>query len=160
MTHFEIIPARSSRSAIQSLSYATRLASLAALAIVVMTLGVGCSGNSVTGPTPMPEPAPPAEAPAPPQAIPVLEPLPMPLTPVGEADLIVSRLRFRVGGETHAPVYDVPALDPDAQYHITRKVTLSVAQNYQATGWADDLDQVNESDESNNTTARVFTVAP
>jgi hypothetical protein len=179
MTHFEIKP----------FSYTGRLASLAILAIAAMTLGVGCSSDSVTGPTPMPQPEPPAEA----QVTPVLEPLPMPVTPfVGEPDLIVSiinfspgapkagdeitfwvfvknvgdgaaaasKLRFRVGGETYAPQYDIPALDPDAQHRITRKVTLSVAQNYQATSWADDEDDVAESDEANNTTAKVFTVAP
>ena len=177
MTHFEIKP----------FSYTGRLASLAILAIAAMTLGVGCSSDSVTGPTPMPQPEPPAEV----QDTPVLEPLPLPVT-LGAPDLIVSiinfspgaptagdeitfwvfvknignvsatasSLRFKVGGETHAPQYDIPALDPEQQHRITRKVTLSVAQNYQATGWADDLGQVDESDEGNNTTAKVFTVAP
>ena len=181
MTHFEIKP----------FSYTGPLVSLAILAIAAMTLGVGCSSDSVTGPTPMPqpEPAPPAEVQ--PQVTPVLEPLPLPVT-LGEPDLIVSiinfspgapkagdeitfwvfvknignapatasSLRFRVGGETYPPVVGVPALEPDAEYRYTRKVTLGVAQNYQATAWADDLGQVDESDEANNTTARVFTVAP
>lgn len=183
MTHFEIKP----------FSYTGRLASLAILAIAAMTFSVGCSSDSVTGPTPMPQPEPTPAAEAQPQVTPVLEPLPLPATALlGEPDLIVSiinfspgaptagdeitfwvfvknvgdgaaaasKLRFRVGGETHAPQYDIPALDPDAQHRITRKVTLSVAQNYQATGWADDLGQVDESDEGNNTTAKVFTVAP
>jgi subtilase family serine protease len=178
MTHFEIKP----------FSYAGRLAALATLAIVAMTLGVGCSSDAVTGPTPMPEPEPQAEVQ--PEITPVLEPLPATL--LGQPDLIVSNinfspgapkagdeitfwvfvknvgdasapassLRFKVGGETYPPVVGVPALDPDEQYRFTRKVTLSVAQNYQVTGWADDLDEVAESDEANNTTARVFTVAP
>jgi len=178
MTHFEIKP----------LSYTGRFVSLAALAIVAMTLGVGCSSDPVTGPTPMPQPEPPAEVQ--PVITPVLEPLPATLA--GEPDLIVSninfspgapkagdeitfwvfvknvgdgasassKLRFRVGGETYAPLYDIPALDPDQQHRITRRVTLSVAQNYQVTGWADDEDDVAESDEGNNTTARTFTVAP
>ena len=183
MTHFEIKP----------FSYTGRLASLAILAIAAMTLGVGCSSDSVTGPTPMPQPEPTPAAEAQPQVTPVLEPLPLPATALlGEPDLIVSiinfspgaptagdeitfwvfvknignapaapsSLRFRVGGETFAPQYDIPALDPDAQHRITRKVTLSVAQNYQATAWADDEDDVAESDEANNTTAKVFTVAP
>ncbi|MCG6926943.1 MAG: hypothetical protein LJF30_16755 [Acidobacteria bacterium] len=178
MTHFEIKP----------FSYTGRLAALATLAIVAMTLGVGCSSDAVTGPTPMPEPEPPAEVQ--PQIIPAIEPLPATL--LGQPDLIVSNinfspgapkagdeitfwvfvknvgdapatassLRFKVGGETYPPVVGVPALDPDEEYRFTRKVTLSVAQNYQVTGWADDLDDVAESDEANNTTARVFTVAP
>jgi subtilase family serine protease len=192
MTRFAIKPARSCHrvGALKSLSYPGRLASIAAVAIVAMTLAVGCSSDSVTGPTPMPEPE--AEAEVQPQATPVLEPLPLPVTPLGQADLIVSiinfspgapkagdeitfwvfvknignasatasSLRFRVGGESQPPVVAVPELAPDAEYRYTRKVTLNVAQSYQATGWADDLDQVAESDESNNTTARVFTVAP
>ena len=180
MTNFEIKP----------FSYTGRLASLAILAIVAMTLGVGCSSDSVTGPTPMPQPEPEPPAEAQPLITPVLEPLPATLA--GEPDLIVSNinfspgapkagdeitfwvfvknignasatassLRFRVGGETYAPLYDIPALDPDQQHRITRRVTLSVAQNYQVTGWADDEDDVAESDEGNNTTARTFTVAP
>jgi len=180
MTNFEIKP----------FSYTGRLASLAILAIVAMTLGVGCSSDSVTGPTPMPQPEPEPPAEAQPLITPVLEPLPATLA--GEPDLIVSiinfspgapkagdeitfyvfvknignapatasSLRFKVGGETYPPVVGVPALAPDEQYQFTRKVTLSVAQNYQATAWADDLGQVDESDEANNTTARVFTVAP
>jgi hypothetical protein len=171
MTHFEIKP----------LSHTGRLASLAALAIAAMSLGVGCSGDPVTGPTTVPQ----AE----------LQPLPNPsLQPVfvGEPDLIVSNinfspgapkagdeitfwvfvenigdgpsssssLRFKVGGESQPPVVDVPDLAPGEEYRYTRKVTLNVAQGYQATAWADDLDDVTESDEGNNTTARVFTVAP
>jgi hypothetical protein len=178
MTHFESKP----------FSYTGHLASLAILAIAAMTLGVGCSSDPVTGPTPMPQPEPPAEVQ--PLITPVLEPLPATLA--GEPDLIVSNinfspgapkagdeitfwvfvknignasatassLRFKVGGETYPPVVDVPALEADAEYRYTRKVTLSVAQNYQVTGWADDLGDVAESDEANNTTARVFTVAP
>jgi len=182
MTHFEIKP----------FSYTGRLAALATLAIAAMTLGVGCSSDPVTGPTPMPQPEPAPQAEVQPQVTPVLEPLPLPVTLLGEPDLIVSiinfspgapkagdeitfwvfvknigdapaaasSLRFKVGGETYPPVFDVPELDPDEQHQLTRKVTLSVAQNYQVTGWADDLDDVAESDEGNNTTARTFTVAP
>jgi len=177
MTRFEIKP----------FSHTGRLASLAILAIAAMSLGVGCSSDSVAGPTPMPQPEsevqPQVTTVLEPLPLPVTLGEPdlivsiinfSPGAPtagdeitfwvfvknIGNAPATASSLRFRVGGETHAPVYDVPALDPDAQYRITRKVTLGVAQNYQATAWADDLGQVDESDEANNTTAKVFTVAP
>jgi subtilase family serine protease len=170
MTHSEIKP----------LSQTGRFASLVVLAMAATTLGVGCSSDPVTGPSPMP--------------LAEIQPINPNLQPVifGEPDLIVSninfspgapkagdeitfwvfvknsgtgpaaasRLRFKVGGETQPPVVDVPGLGADEEYRYTRKVTLSVAQTFQATAWADDLDDVAESDESNNTTAKVFTVAP
>lgn len=170
MTHFEIKP----------LSHTSRLASLVILAIAATTLGVGCSSDPVTGPSPVP-----------PAQIQPINPNLQPLI-VGEPDLIVSninfspgapkagdeitfwvfvknagdgpaaesRLRFKVGGESQPPVVDVPALGADEEYRYTRKVTLSVAQTFQATAWADDDDDVAESDEGNNTTAKLFTVAP
>ena len=180
MTHFEIKP----------FSYTGRLASLAILAIAAMTLSVGCSSDSVTGPTPMPQPEPTPAAEAPPQVTPALEPLPATLA--GEPDLIVSIinfspgaptagdeitfwvfvrndgdaqadasvLRFQVGGESSPPEIPVPALDPGQEYRYERKVTLNVAQNYRSTATADALDDVAESDEANNILVRDFTVAP
>ena len=172
MTHFEIKP----------FSYTGRLASLAILAIAAMTLGVGCSSDPVTGPTTVPTPVPqiqlqplPAEAqfigtpdlivsninfsPGAPQAGDEIT-FWVFVKNTGDGPATASSLRFKVGGETYPPVVGVPALAPDEQYKFTRKVTLSVAQNYQVTGWADALGDVAESDEGNNTTARVFTVAP
>ena len=78
----------------------------------------------------------------------------------GDAQAAASTLRFQVGGETFPPEVPVPALDTGEEYRHERKVTLGVAQNYQATATADALDEVAESDEGNNVSTRSFTVAP
>jgi subtilase family serine protease len=78
----------------------------------------------------------------------------------GDAQAGASTLRFKVGGETFPPETPVPALDPGEEYRYERKVTLGVAQNYLATATADALNEVVESDESNNILTRNFTVAP
>jgi subtilase family serine protease len=171
MTHSEIKP----------LSHTSRLASLVILAIAVLALGVGCSSDPVTGPSTVP----PAQLQ--PMPNPNLQPLIVgepdlivsninfsPGAPragdeitfwvfvknTGDGPAAASRLRFKVGGESQPPIVDVPELGADEEYRYTRKVTLNVAQTFQATAWADDLDDVTESDEGNNTTARLFTVAP
>jgi subtilase family serine protease len=76
----------------------------------------------------------------------------------GNAPAAASTLQFRVGGESNPPQAAVPALSPGQEYRYERKVTLNAAQSYTATATADALDQVTESDETNNVLARTFTV--
>jgi len=76
----------------------------------------------------------------------------------GHAPAAASTLRFQVGGESNPPETAVPALAPGQEYRHERKITLNVAQSYVATATADALDQVTESDETNNVGTRSFTV--
>ncbi len=169
-------------SAPRSLRRTLTLASVAALAA---TLAIGCSGNPITGPEPLPNDG---IVTPPPTPEPQLEPLPQ---PSGQPDLVVaninfspgapttgdeitfwvfvknegnaaadsSTLWFRVGGETNPAAVTVPALDPGEDYRYERHVTLSVAQSYQVTATADALDQVSELHENNNVRTRTFSVA-
>jgi len=69
-----------------------------------------------------------------------------------------SKLELRVGGETVAPTYDVPALDPGETFEVERTVNLPVAQGYTATATADIENVVEEYNEDNNVTTDLFTV--
>jgi subtilase family serine protease len=68
----------------------------------------------------------------------------------GLAPAKASGARIRVGGDTNAPVVDVPALNPGQEWRYTRKMTLSKATNYIVRVEADARKEVEESKEGNN----------
>jgi len=77
---------------------------------------------------------------------------------VGTAKAGVSKMSFKVGGETHPPIVNVPALNPGQQFRYDRKLTLRAAHNYLATAKADVGNNVIESNESNNVLSKKFRV--
>jgi len=77
---------------------------------------------------------------------------------VGSAKAGMSKMSFKVGGETHPPIVNVPALNPGQQFRYERKVTLRVARNYLANATADVGNNVMESNESNNVLSKKFRV--
>jgi subtilase family serine protease len=166
-----------------------RTLTLASVAALAATLAIGCSGNPITGPEPLPN-----DPVVVPQPAPQLQPVPQPtpvLQPTGKPDLVISNINFspgapttsdeitfwvfvknegnlaasnstlwfRVGGETNPAAAAIPALAPGEQYRYERHVTLSVAQSYQVTATADALNVVAESHENNNVRTRTFSVA-
>jgi hypothetical protein len=77
---------------------------------------------------------------------------------VGNAPAGASKMSFKVGGETHPPVVNVPALNPGQQFRYDRKVTLRAARNYIAIAKVDVGNNVIESNESNNVLSEKFGV--
>jgi len=69
-----------------------------------------------------------------------------------------SKLELKVGGETTPPTYDVPALEPGETFEVERTLNLPVAQSYSATATADIENVVEEYNEDNNVTTKMFTV--
>ena len=70
-----------------------------------------------------------------------------------------STLSFRVGGETKAKMFDVPALGPgETSPPTVRRKTLRIAQNYRNTAIADVNNEVIELNEQNNKRTDNFTV--
>lgn len=69
-----------------------------------------------------------------------------------------STLSFRVGGETKAKMFDVPALGPGETFTARRWETLSIAQNYRNTAIADVNNDVLELNGQNNKRTDNFTV--
>ena len=67
-------------------------------------------------------------------------------------------MRPEVGGETHPPIINVPALNPGQQFRHERKLTLGVARDYIAIAKADVSGNVLESNESNNGLSKKFRV--
>ncbi|MFA9403759.1 MAG: CARDB domain-containing protein [Anaerolineales bacterium] len=70
-----------------------------------------------------------------------------------------SILSFKVGGETHPELYDVPPLDSGETFTVERDVYLNVAQNYLNTVTADAGDNVRELNEDNNEATLSYRVA-
>jgi subtilase family serine protease len=70
----------------------------------------------------------------------------------------VSKASFRIGGETNGKIFPIPVLNPGQSFQISRKMRLSVAQNYLATVIADVNNVVAEIDENNNKKKFPFTV--
>ena len=69
---------------------------------------------------------------------------------VGDGKAGSSTLALKVGGETIAKTYPVPALEPGETHTVQRQETLSVAQRYRNTATADLNNQIRESNENNN----------
>jgi uncharacterized protein (TIGR02145 family) len=69
---------------------------------------------------------------------------------IGNSTADASQLLFKVGGENTPPTFDIPSLDVDQTYSISRKLTLSRALNYQITVTIDPDNQISELNEGNN----------
>ena len=81
------------------------------------------------------------------------------VTNLGDVEADPSVLSFRIGGESVAATYDVPALAPSETFSTTRRMVLT-AQNYINTAIADATNIVDEVDESDNSTTDYFSVVP
>jgi subtilase family serine protease len=77
---------------------------------------------------------------------------------IGTATAGASHMRFKIGGESIPPVYDIESLAPGAARQWLRGVNLTVAQNYLITVTADANSEVVESNETNNLKTFSFTV--
>jgi len=77
---------------------------------------------------------------------------------IGTLSAPVSKASFRIGGETKGKIFYIPVLNPGQSFKISRKMRLSVAQNYLVTVIADVYNVVAEIDESNNKKKFAFTV--
>ncbi len=69
------------------------------------------------------------------------------------------KLEVKIGGEGSPPKYDVPALAPGATFAIRRHITLPVVTTYLGVATIDKNSQVVETDETNNETQLIFSVA-
>ena len=76
----------------------------------------------------------------------------------GRGQAPASAATVRVGGETHPPLVQVPALNPGQEWRYTRKFTPSKATNYIVKATADAQNQVAETKEDNNTGTATITV--
>lgn len=79
---------------------------------------------------------------------------------IGKAAAGTSKVRFRIGGESHPPVMTVPALIPGKELRFTRKITFNKKGNYIVTAAADAENSIVESNESNNVKKKTITVRP
>lgn len=78
---------------------------------------------------------------------------------VGNAAAGASSLAIRAGGETIPATYPIPALDPGETFEVEREVNFPTPLTYQITATADVDEEVEESDEENNVTIDIFSVA-
>ena len=76
----------------------------------------------------------------------------------GNTSAGASKLRFRVGGESNAPVVNVPALSPGREWRYTRRITLGRAGTYWVTATADANNTIPESNNGNNSRRKRITV--
>lgn len=68
----------------------------------------------------------------------------------GRGQAPASAVTVRVGGETHPPLVQVPALNPGQEWRYTRKFTPTKATSYIVKATADAQNQVAETRENNN----------
>lgn len=69
-----------------------------------------------------------------------------------------SEAAIRVGGETNPKLFNVPGLQPGQTATISRTETLTVAQRYRTTAYADYTQKVSECNEGNNSRYVEFNV--
>jgi len=70
------------------------------------------------------------------------------------------KAQFRIGGESHPPVYPIPSLKPGGKYTLKRQVSLKVARRYMCTVIVDIDNVVDEASKKNNSKKIVFDVRP
>lgn len=77
---------------------------------------------------------------------------------IGTAQAPASTLSIDLNGESSPPTFAVPALNPGQTQQVVRQVGQLAAGAYQVTAEADVANQVNESDENDNTAVDNFNV--
>jgi len=78
---------------------------------------------------------------------------------IGEAQAGPSTLEINVEGDATPTTYSVPALDPQETYQVQREINLSPADTCEVAATADLNNDVEESDESNNTAQDTIVVS-
>ncbi len=69
-----------------------------------------------------------------------------------------STMNFRIGGETYGEDFAIPALAPGSSHTIVRTMHLTIPRGYATHATADVLNEVSETDETNNTAEDIFVV--